>query len=322
PAGRLLHRLPADRPAPRGDHPGRARPAATGPAQRLLQDRQAALRRHLLRRRGHRHGPGRRHRGAGAHRARRRGRHPRPGHRHRGAAHRRRLGRADRRPGRRHAGRRGHPAGRPPGLGPLPHRDARAVAAALPRTDPALRGPGGGPVSSLAERPVNPVAGPAVSHESADLDVTGEPLYTDDLVGRTHGVLHAWPLQAPHAHARVTALRTEPAYAVEGVVKVLTAADVPGVNDAGIHHDEPLCPGEVQYYGHAVCWVLGETLEAARLGAEAVEVEYEPLPALLSLSEAIEAGSFQGAQPTVSRGDAAGALQRAPRRFTGEFEFG
>ncbi|WP_299273703.1 xanthine dehydrogenase molybdopterin binding subunit [uncultured Georgenia sp.] len=177
-------------------------------------------------------------------------------------------------------------------------------------------------MSSLAERPVNPVVGLAVSHESADLHVTGEALYTDDLVVRTHGVLHAWPLQAPHAHARVTALRTEPAYAVEGVVKVLTAADVPGVNDAGIHHDEPLFPGEVQYYGHAVCWVLGETLEAARLGAEAVEVEYEPLPALLSLSEAIEAGSFQGAQPTVSRGDAAGALQRAPRRFTGEFEFG
>ena len=52
-----------------------------------------------------------------------------------------------------------------------------------------------------------------------------------------------------------------------GVVRVLTADDVPGLNDAGEKHDEPLFPSEVMYYGHAVCWVLGETLEAARQGA-------------------------------------------------------
>ena len=64
-----------------------------------------------------------------------------------------------------------------------------------------------------------------------------------------------------------------------GVVRVLTAADVPGINDAGVKHDEPLFPDEVMFHGQAVCWVLGETLEAARLGAAAVEVDYEPLPA-------------------------------------------
>ena len=69
-----------------------------------------------------------------------------------------------------------------------------------------------------------------------------------------------------------------PAYDVPGVVRVLTADDVPGVNDAGEKHDEPLFPAEVMFYGHAVCWVLGETLEAARQGADAIEVEYEPLP--------------------------------------------
>ena len=49
------------------------------------------------------------------------------------------------------------------------------------------------------------------------------------------------------------------AYDVPGVVRVLTAEDVPGLNDAGEKHDEPLFPSEVMYYGHAVCWVLGET---------------------------------------------------------------
>jgi xanthine dehydrogenase large subunit len=144
-------------------------------------------------------------------------------------------------------------------------------------------------MSALSERPANPVVGQQIPHESASLHVTGQALYTDDLSVRTHGVLHAHPVQAPHAHARITRLNTDPALAVDGVVRVLTKADVPGVNDAGIKHDEPLFPDEVMFYGHAVAWVLGETLEAARLGALAVEVDYEPLPALINVKEAIAA---------------------------------
>ena len=82
----------------------------------------------------------------------------------------------------------------------------------------------------LADRPINPKVGLEISHESADLHVTGKALYTQDLVHRTKDTLHAWPRQAPHAHARVTRLDVEPAYAVAGVVKVLTADDVPGLN--------------------------------------------------------------------------------------------
>ncbi|MEX5307688.1 xanthine dehydrogenase molybdopterin binding subunit [Kocuria sp. CPCC 205258] len=177
-------------------------------------------------------------------------------------------------------------------------------------------------MKSLADRPVDPVVGVPVPHESAALHVTGTALYTDDLIVRHQDVLHAWPVQAPHAHARVQDLRTAPALAVPGVVRVLTAADVPGVNDAGTKHDEPLFPAEVMFYGHAVCWVLGETQEAARLGADAVEVDYEPLPSLVTVAEAVEAGSFQGGQPTVSRGDTGTALATAAHRFSGEFEFG
>jgi xanthine dehydrogenase large subunit len=94
--------------------------------------------------------------------------------------------------------------------------------------------------------------GLALPHESAALHVTGHALYTDDLVHRTHDVLHAHPVCSPHAHARVTRLDTAPALEVDGVVRVLTAADVPGVNDAGVKHDEPLFPGEVMFVGHAV----------------------------------------------------------------------
>ena len=60
----------------------------------------------------------------------------------------------------------------------------------------------------LADRPVNPKVGLEIPHESAALHATGIDLYTEDLVGRHKDVLHAWPLQAPHAHARVVSVDT------------------------------------------------------------------------------------------------------------------
>ena len=177
-------------------------------------------------------------------------------------------------------------------------------------------------MSALSDRPSNSVVGQEIPHESAALHVTGRALYTDDLIARTRDALHAWPVQAFHAHARVTRLDTGPALEVPGVVRVLTADDVPGVNDAGVKHDEPLFPSEVMFHGHAVCWVLGESIEAARLGAERIEVDYEPLPSLVTLHEAIAAESFQGARPTLRRGDPDAALASAAHVVEGEFEFG
>ena len=176
-------------------------------------------------------------------------------------------------------------------------------------------------MSSLSERPQQAVVGLPLPHESAALHVTGKALYTDDLVQRTRDILHAWPVQSPHTHARITDLRVKPAYDVPGVVRVLTGDDVPGVNDAGVKHDEPLFPTEVMFHGHAICWVLGETLEAARLGALAVEVDYEPLDSLVTVREAIEAGSFQGTGRHLARGDVEDAFAQAAHVFEGEFEF-
>ncbi|KPC64689.1 xanthine dehydrogenase molybdopterin binding subunit [Streptomyces chattanoogensis] len=176
-------------------------------------------------------------------------------------------------------------------------------------------------MSQLSERPEKPVVGVSMPHESAHLHVTGTALYTDDLVYRTKNVLHAHPVQVMKAHGRITALRTEPALAVPGVVRVLTGADVPGVNDAGMKHDEPLFPDEVMFYGHAVAWVLAETLEAARLGAAAVEVELDELPSLVTLQEAIAADSFHGARPVMLSGDVDAGFADSVHVFTGEFQF-
>jgi xanthine dehydrogenase large subunit len=175
-------------------------------------------------------------------------------------------------------------------------------------------------MSTLSPVPEDAVVGIPEPHESAVGHVTGTAQYTDDIAIRWPDVLTAWPVQAPHAHARITAMRTEAALAVPGVAHVLTAQDVPGKNQASVFGDEPLFPTEVMYYGHPVCWVLGETPEAARLGAAAVEVDYEPLPSLITVAEAIAAGSFQGTPRVSRRGDVEAALAAAAHVFEGHHE--
>ena len=167
------------------------------------------------------------------------------------------------------------------------------------------------------------IAGQAVPHESAPGHVTGEALYTDDLLARFPGVLHAWPVLAPHAHAMVERLDAAPALEEPGVVATLTGVDVPGEGNSGANrHDEPLFPAEVMYHRQPIAWVLGETLEAAQRGAARVGARYWELPAILTVPDAIEKSSFHSGPHRLSRGDARAALERSTHRLSGELAIG
>jgi xanthine dehydrogenase large subunit len=166
------------------------------------------------------------------------------------------------------------------------------------------------------------IAGKPLPHESARGHVTGGAMYTDDLIARFPNPLHAWPVTAPHAHARVTRLDAAPALEEPGVLTTLTAADVPGEGDTGpSRHDEPLFPAEVMFHRQPVAWVLGETLDAAQRGAARVRVDYEPLPAVLTIQQAIEAGSFLTDTFRLSRGDVS-AIDSSAVRIEGELTIG
>ena len=166
------------------------------------------------------------------------------------------------------------------------------------------------------------MTGRPVPHESARGHVTGDALYTDDLCGRFPNLLHAWPVCAPHPHAQVTTLVIEPALEEPGVTTVLTGADVPGEGNTGSNrHDEPLFPGEVMFHSQPVAWVLGETVEAAQRGAARVQVEYAPLPAILTIEQAIEAGSYLTDPLRIANGDMS-ALASSALRFDGELTMG
>lgn len=153
--------------------------------------------------------------------------------------------------------------------------------------------------------------GRPVRHDGAPLHATGRARYVGDLPLPARSLV-AWPVTSPHARARVVSINAAPALAMAGVVTVLTADDVPGLNDTGpIRHDEPLFPTEVRHHAQAVAWVLADDVSTARRAAAIVEVAWEPVMPLLDLAEAIESGSFHTDPQWIRRGEIDSALAEA-----------
>ena len=128
--------------------------------------------------------------------------------------------------------------------------------------------------------------------------VTGATRYAAD--GYVHGLLHARPVLATEAHARIRGVDGSAALAVPGVVAVLTAADLPITSAGTDRTSEPLAREEVVFAGQPVALVVAETEAAAEDGAEAVVVDYEPLEAVVDVEAAMEVGA---AARTHRRGD-------------------
>ena len=163
----------------------------------------------------------------------------------------------------------------------------------------------------------------AVRHDSAVGHVTGRALYIDD-VPNVPGTLETSLVLSPHAHARIRRIDFSRALAAPGVVAAIAAADIPGKNDIGpIRPDEPLLPADlVEYEGQPVAAVAAVTLDQARAAAKLVAVEYEPLPAVLTVDDALAREQFVAPPQDIVRGDATAALAGAPHRLSGEFRCG
>jgi selenium-dependent xanthine dehydrogenase len=121
--------------------------------------------------------------------------------------------------------------------------------------------------------------------------VTGAGIYADDL--HMEGMLHARALRSEYPHARLLNVNVSKAKELPGVVAVLTADDIPGRKDCGVHDiDWPvLCYDKVRYVGDAVALVAAETKEIAEAALKLIEVEYEPLPVVAGPKEAAAQGA-------------------------------
>lgn len=162
-------------------------------------------------------------------------------------------------------------------------------------------------------------------HDSAIKHVTGRAEYCDDIVEPV-GTLHAYLGLSTRAHAKIIDLDLSAVRAAPGVVGVLTADDVPGVNDVSPtgRDDEPVfAEGKVEFWGQPVFAVVAESRDAARRAARLAEIAYEDLPHVLDPQSARDAGMPYVTPPlTLKRGEAAEAMARAKHRIKGRFNVG
>jgi CO/xanthine dehydrogenase Mo-binding subunit len=158
--------------------------------------------------------------------------------------------------------------------------------------------------------------------------VTGRTRYGADieLPGMTWGAV----LRSPHPHARIRRLRTEAAERAPGVLAVITGRDISGPDASGV----PIFAGDrVRYQGEAVAAVAAETREGAAAALRRIEIDYEPLPAVTHVCQAIAPDAIavheeseDPALPNIAgvaaakRGDIEAGFAEADRVFEDTFE--
>jgi CO/xanthine dehydrogenase Mo-binding subunit len=125
--------------------------------------------------------------------------------------------------------------------------------------------------------------------------LAGRATFTDDI--RLSGMFHLAVLRSPHAHARITAIDTSAARELPGVIEVFTGDDLadewaigipcgwPVTEDINVPDHWPLARGE------GVAVVLAEDRYKAQNALERIVVDYDPLPAVVDVEEALEDGS-------------------------------
>ncbi len=141
--------------------------------------------------------------------------------------------------------------------------------------------------------------------------LTGSGQYTDDLTfpGQTHAVF----IRSPHAHARLKSINTAMARKASGVLAVFTGEDLAAAKVGGLPCGwlitdvngqpmkeppyPPLAQGKVRFVGERVAAVIAETLHQARDAADLVEVDYEPLQAVVDPARACSLPALHEAAP-------------------------
>ncbi|HMC68197.1 MAG TPA: xanthine dehydrogenase family protein, partial [Mycobacteriales bacterium] len=165
----------------------------------------------------------------------------------------------------------------------------------------------------------------------------GHGRFTDDI---DEGALECCFVRSPYAHARITSIDVSAARAMPGVVAVYTAADLPfGGVDLPLLIPHPnltqgrtqrcLASDVVRYAGEAVAFVIAESRYVAEDAAELVQVEYEPLPVVITPEAAARADHLVhedvpgnvAAEMLQEVGDVDSALARSPHRKQLRFRY-
>lgn len=169
------------------------------------------------------------------------------------------------------------------------------------------------------------VTGKSNPHLAALKQTTGEAQYTDD-IPQLKNELYACYVLSKRAHAKLLSVDYSVALDMPGVVDVVDKDDMPSAdaNKFGApHFDEVFfAEGEVLTAGQPIALVLATSPAKAQDAARAVKIEYEDLPAILSIEDAIGADSFHKFYREIKTGDAENAFKNCDHVFTGTVRMG
>jgi xanthine dehydrogenase large subunit len=162
-----------------------------------------------------------------------------------------------------------------------------------------------------------------MKHIEAASHTRGESEYVDDMP-RPAGLLHAAVFGSPVAHGEILAPHLEKARELEGVEAVLTAQDIPGVNQIGpiIPDETLLAEDEVHYIGQPAVLVVAESPEIARKAVRLIKMEVAELPVITNPKVAFQEGEIIGTPRTFVLGDVDAAWEQCDVVVEGSCDIG
>ena len=147
--------------------------------------------------------------------------------------------------------------------------------------------------------PATRTVGQSLAHDSAALHVQGRATYIDDIL-EPEGLVHVYPgFSRDGAVGRIAALELDDVRQAPGVIAVLTAADIPGVNDCSpsIGGDPVLADGSIAFHGQVVFAVVAETRDAARRAARLARIVLDKGKPAVTVEDALTMGTPDVGEP-------------------------
>ena len=168
----------------------------------------------------------------------------------------------------------------------------------------------------------NTYVGKSITHESAHLHVSGKANYVDD-IPEVEGTLYAGLGLAEIAHGKIINMDLSAVWQAEGVVSVLTGAELLHNNCGPVVADEPIIATDtVSFFGQVIFVVVAKTYQQAQQASRLAKVTYEALEPILTIEQAIARQSWILPPVQITAGDANAKLAVAPYRLQGMAQVG
>ncbi|XP_057614609.1 aldehyde oxidase 2 isoform X1 [Chionomys nivalis] len=169
-------------------------------------------------------------------------------------------------------------------------------------------------------QPLQDPVGRPIMHLSGLKHATGEATFCDD-IPRADEELFMALVTSTRAHARIISIDSSEAFALPGVVDVITAEDIPGAN--GANDDRLLAVDEVLCVGQIICAVVAENDVQAKRATEKIKITYEDLePVVFTIQDAIKHNSFLCPEKKLEQGNIEEAFENVDQIIEGEVHVG